>query len=298
MANYLGKVRCQAPFRESTSMAAFFVINKKGEPFVYDSGTDTMHVLANPIRKKDKDCDQLVREIRRRLSELIGADNAEIVFDEERLRTAWDSSYYVPLGSKVSILNGNHELIELTVKDALDFGFQRNFKSFFDFSLVKQIIVGMKLPGSQAVALRKDLEDLQYNAFIEMLKLCKQAKSLAVSIDIFAKRGSMSISDGVATIKLPHRCFEPDMHVEPDIVNQVVADYVQHFPEFMDFLDLVLHARFATDRHADRQSQQRKQTRGRPTCFGIFQAPAAIAHTRHHASGDPCLYPWLVCEWL
>jgi hypothetical protein len=248
MLNYLCKLRCQAPFRESTSMAAFFAVDKMGDPFVFDSGTDTMHVLAHPIRKKDKDCDQLVREIRRHLSELIGADNAEIVFDEERLRAAWDSSYYVPLGSKVSILNGNHELIDLSVKDAMDFGFQRNFDSFFDFSLVKQIIVGMKLSGSEAVALRKDLEGLQYNAFMEMLKLCKQAKSLAVSVDIFAKHGSMSISDGVATIKLPHRCFEPDMLVEPDIVNQVVADYVQHFPEFMDFLDLVLHARFATDR--------------------------------------------------
>lgn len=40
-----GKVRCQAPFRESSSWAAFLKINKSGIPFVYDSGTNITHWL-------------------------------------------------------------------------------------------------------------------------------------------------------------------------------------------------------------------------------------------------------------
>jgi len=38
-----GKLRCQTPFRESSSYAAFYNINDAGIPFVYDSGTGTTH---------------------------------------------------------------------------------------------------------------------------------------------------------------------------------------------------------------------------------------------------------------
>lgn len=37
--------RCQSPFRESTSMAAFIGRHSNGEPFIYDSGTGEKHML-------------------------------------------------------------------------------------------------------------------------------------------------------------------------------------------------------------------------------------------------------------
>ena len=40
-----GKMRCQAPFRESSSMAAFVSVTERGEPFVYDSGTSTSYFV-------------------------------------------------------------------------------------------------------------------------------------------------------------------------------------------------------------------------------------------------------------
>ncbi|MBK9440755.1 MAG: hypothetical protein IPN53_05310 [Comamonadaceae bacterium] len=43
----LGKVRCQSPFRDSNSFAAFFSINADGKPYVYDAGTSTTHWLAS-----------------------------------------------------------------------------------------------------------------------------------------------------------------------------------------------------------------------------------------------------------
>lgn len=39
------KMRCQTPFRESSSCAAFFSLGKQGKPFVFDSGDDTTHWL-------------------------------------------------------------------------------------------------------------------------------------------------------------------------------------------------------------------------------------------------------------
>lgn len=39
------KLRCQTPFRESSSFAAFFSQNAAGKPFLHDSGTNTTHWL-------------------------------------------------------------------------------------------------------------------------------------------------------------------------------------------------------------------------------------------------------------
>ncbi|MGE0155441.1 MAG: phage/plasmid primase, P4 family [Geobacter sp.] len=41
------KVRCQTPFRASTSMAAFLSIGSENKPFVYDVGTSTTHWLSD-----------------------------------------------------------------------------------------------------------------------------------------------------------------------------------------------------------------------------------------------------------
>lgn len=40
------KVRCQTPFRASSSFAAFFSTNPDGKPFVFDAGTSTTHWLS------------------------------------------------------------------------------------------------------------------------------------------------------------------------------------------------------------------------------------------------------------
>lgn len=42
---FTGKIRCQTPFRESSSFAAFISKGQDGKPFVYDSGTSTTHWL-------------------------------------------------------------------------------------------------------------------------------------------------------------------------------------------------------------------------------------------------------------
>ncbi|MBV5330821.1 MAG: hypothetical protein JZU65_24845, partial [Chlorobium sp.] len=39
------KIRCQSPFRTSSSFAAFISVGKDGRPFVYDSGTGITHWL-------------------------------------------------------------------------------------------------------------------------------------------------------------------------------------------------------------------------------------------------------------
>ena len=48
----LGKTRCQTPFRDSSSYAAFIDRGKNGQPFVYDSGTGITHWLED--KENDK----------------------------------------------------------------------------------------------------------------------------------------------------------------------------------------------------------------------------------------------------
>ena len=248
LARYTGKIRCQAPFRASTSMAAFMAIDESGAPFVFDSGTSTKHILAKPIRKTDKDRDQLIEDVKSRLSGLIGYENADVVLDEEALCVAWESTFFSSTSSKLAILNDNDELIELTERDAMKFGFSRLFGSVFDRGFLNEVIREKNLTPEAKAELLNHLEQVKYGPMLEQLKLSKQAKSLSVSVDIFASQGSMSVADGIATVNLPHRSFALDQPAEQTLVDTVVADYSQHFPEFQSFLDLVLNARFASDR--------------------------------------------------
>ena len=229
-------------------MAAFMAIDESGAPFVFDSGTSTKHVLAKPIRKTDKDRDQMIQEVKSRLSGLIGYENADLVLDEEALCAAWESTFFSSTSSKLAILNDNDELIELTERDAMKYGFSRRFGSVFDRGFLNEAIREKNLTPEAKTELLNHLEQIKYGPMLEQLKLSKQAKSLAVSVNIFASQGSLSVADGIATVDLPHRSFAPDQPAEQQLVDSVVADYSQHFPEFQSFLDLVLHARFASDR--------------------------------------------------
>ena len=55
-----GKLRCQAPFRPSTSEAAFIRLDTRGEPFLHDVGTATTYRLAEPdvgeVRRPGRGC--------------------------------------------------------------------------------------------------------------------------------------------------------------------------------------------------------------------------------------------------
>jgi len=250
MINFTGKIRCQAPFRASSSLAAFMSLDDNGNPFVFDSGTETTHVLEKPAtsRKNDHDRERLINEIESRLGTMIGEDNVEAVFDDEVLRSAWDSTFCLPTNGKFAILNRNDELIELTVKDFKEFAFRRSFGRVFRTDFLNAAILEKNLSEDEETSLREYLAELEQGPFIELIKLLKQAKSLNIEVDIFAKRGTMSVADSDATISLPHRRLVAKTDFGPLIIKQVVTDYSQHFPEFHDFLSLVLHARFATDR--------------------------------------------------
>ena len=253
LASDSGKVRCQAPFRDSSSFAAFYSVDHSGAPFVWDSGTTTKHVLSNSYVQKTPDVvrENLVREVEWRLGKLIGDANADLVFDDDALRTAWDSSFFVPGKSKFGLINRENKYIELHFVDYLD-TFRRTFGRIFHSDLltaaVAEIAVKKGLKPNEQTALMKTALSLEHDPLIDNLKLYRQITSLAPRVDLFAQRGTITVADDVATIRLTHRSFVAPRPVAPAQYADVVADYLQHFPEFSDFLQLILHARFAVDR--------------------------------------------------
>lgn len=75
-----GKVRCQSPFRDSESWAAFVSTNTEGIPFIFDSGTNTTHWLTNFEREELKTL--LATEVIEQLMPKVKADAAVALEDE------------------------------------------------------------------------------------------------------------------------------------------------------------------------------------------------------------------------
>lgn len=249
MADYSGKIRCQAPFRASSSMAAFLSLDRRGNPFVFDSGTNTKHVLNRPVANdSDSNEVQLVAEVKSRVGSLIGFDIANAVVDDEILTIAWQSCFFASNNNRVVFINDSDELTELSSTDAVKFGFRRAFGQVFNWSLIAEAIAE-QVHDSKAVAkLNESLKWLEYGPLLESLKLYKQAKVMEVEVDMFIHRGTLRVMDGVACIKLPHRRLVASLNTDAAKVKAVLSDYLEHFPEFTALLDLILYARFASDR--------------------------------------------------
>ena len=75
-----GKLRCQSPFRDSNSYAAFYNTNADGVPFVFDSGTSTTHWL-NPFDAEEV---KLVKanSVVGKLIEAVKDDSAAVLEDD------------------------------------------------------------------------------------------------------------------------------------------------------------------------------------------------------------------------
>ncbi|HRF13118.1 MAG TPA: phage/plasmid primase, P4 family [Candidatus Accumulibacter phosphatis] len=76
---FTGKQRCQTPFRESNSYAAFYSVNAAGKPFVYDVGTTTTHWL-NDFEAEDAKLIQAKTSVEKLLQEV--KEDGAVVLEE------------------------------------------------------------------------------------------------------------------------------------------------------------------------------------------------------------------------
>ncbi len=249
LPNLTEKIRCQAPFRASTSMAAFITLNHNGEPFVYDSGTNIKHFLEQ-TEKISQETKELFNQYKVQLGKLIDIRNVEALLNERVLHAAFDATFWMPDGRKFVFINSKNEQTELSESDFNKFGIFNSFGDIYRADTLDQIISERisDVPGIDEEKLLKSLLILKHGILINHLKLYKQTKSLDVKVDIFSKRAKLTVANSIAEITFPHRSFVPRVEIDQLTITPVIADYHQHFSEFGDLMKLVLYARFATDR--------------------------------------------------
>lgn len=106
------------------------------------------------------------------------------------------------------------------------------------------------LPQNQAHAFVTELTPGIDEALYQHVLIERQYTDLAVRVDMFASHASMSIRDGRAYIAIPRVAFDESIGADiPQSEREaILADYLEHWPMFEEFLDLLAAARFAAAR--------------------------------------------------
>lgn len=231
------KLRCQAPFRESSSMAAFFAVAVSGRPYVHDSGTGVSYYLQSSSITGD--AKTVVAKMVVRVASVLGNDAALAPYciNEDVVADAVERSFWHPDKSKVMFLNNHDGMTQFTAVDAVKFGVKELFGNLINRSLLMSADRGECEDKAQ-------LMTDQARLLVQHLQAHRQASKVKMSIDMFIRKPSMTFVDGDVTIVLRHRPFPEFRDIPDDLVRRVWDDYQNHFPEFPAFVEFTLQSRF------------------------------------------------------
>ncbi len=253
------KVRCQAAFRSSESMAAFFALDHSGAPFVFDVGTGVKHTL--PMRKLpgwNRALEDFYFRVKGRIGHLLDdADLSELAIDETALVRIISGMCWEPDKSKLAVLNDHEASIRLTTNDFTVFGMnQIHGGGWIDFAVLKEHFdridsdaTAIGAPGDPpSMKLREALREYETEALIRESKLHRQINARVVVVDMFNKRASMELVGDVQHLTLPFRPLITTHSCTLPQYEEVVADYKDYWPLFEEWLAVLTAARFAPDR--------------------------------------------------
>jgi hypothetical protein len=259
------KVRCQSPFRASESMAAFFAVNKWGQPRVYDVGTGTLHVLKrDELPGHTSTIGAFVNRCVAAISSKFGGDwdAAELAVNAEALVAIITQTSWLPDRGKVSLFNDLGGLITLTEKEYRVFGQKRTFDAWIDLPAIRPWLMSWD---ARLMAANPDadpgegmgnnmiewLEEYELNAVLTELKLHRQVAERRIAVDMFAPRASMEFDGDRQAVVLPFkrlRCHTLLSECTEDVIDAVSEDYLAHWSMLPQWLDCLVASRFATDR--------------------------------------------------
>jgi len=84
------------------------------------------------------------------------------------------------------------------------------------------------------------------------LRINRYANSINRGVDMFIEKTTLRLNEQVASYRQPYKTLtdklKSKMSSETKWIDEVMKDFTLHFPEFLDFLNLVCAARFAPDR--------------------------------------------------
>ena len=166
--------------------------------------------------------------------------NAEVV---ERMISG---SFWSGQKSKVFLLTRNGDLVQFSEKDSLSH-LGMAYGAIVDSEALKAHV--------EAIAEERGLGSNYVRATLAIpgrrilshLKHYNQRDRLEMRVDMFADKGRMDLLDEKVRVVFTHKPYVPTL---PNYRQDVIDDYMQHFPILDEFLNFIVAARFARTRKA------------------------------------------------
>lgn len=252
------KLRCETPFRESQSEAAFIRMPTSGKPFLFDSGTGITYRLAKETPKASVRTPEGVVRAIGHLCSTLGMTERELAkaidIDYGVIDSICAATVFNQSNSKFVVLKASGEYLQFVppaLQGAVEdiYGRVANTGALSDLLFNHAHDTGMFSNLSEAKATTaisnfvKANNGLIFSALQKHISIHRQFNVLEMGVDMFAESSSISLFDGCATMTLPHIPF-PAGAINPAII----ADYKEHFPQIDSFLDLLVASRFAAAR--------------------------------------------------
>lgn len=212
--------------------------------------------IENPIDKIDAQTLKLASEIKFKINKLLGVTSPESVdwldipIDCRALQSQLNGSFYSSTNRRIYLVNEQGALIQFEGSEAVS-ALSRRYGSFFDDleleSIVETPVRRLTDGKAEYRSLLKQILEVPPKSLISFIKYYSQRDRIDIEVDIFAQDSYMRLTPDVATVRFNHIPYECEIP-EEDLRDDVINDYKMHFPEFDDFLKLIVASRFARDR--------------------------------------------------
>ena len=264
------KLRCEAPFRASSSEAAFIKTYPDGPPTVHDVGVSTTYTIRrsdylsvmNAFGVVDDDAqtgeieDDETTAVARTLAAGIrgklnfafkGATSGEelpkdFVIPWEPIRGMIGTSFLAQNSGKIHFLNKVGDLVVFSRADAWNF-LKQTFGEVYSPGKVRKYLEDADIKGRKADDMMTLFSAIAAKTVMDHISLYRQRLALAWLVDPFINTPHFELREFDALITIPHRPY-PTGPVD----EAVIADFRAHWAEVDDFLDFIAAARFVADR--------------------------------------------------
>lgn len=153
--------------------------------------------------------------------------------------TAWE-----PNKSKFFIM---HEGLKILAGNDLGTFSHALFEDMYSHAdleaLAKQKATAQAMTPTQIKVFVREVMAAAVNKLGAIVRVNRQFTGVRMDVNPFRTEDEMSVEDGIAALGFQHKRL-----VGGDYDEAVIADFRQHFPELDSFLDLLVAARFASDR--------------------------------------------------
>lgn len=255
------KLRCESPFRESVSEAAFIKISEDGQPFIHDIGNGTTYhlqgaVKADPALTKPEPiqlnaADSIAQKVIVHLANALEKENTEfsqeLEYRADLVEAIYNATAWNPNQGKFYFLApGVTDLVIATNTDIRAILAER-FGEILNLQVLRgyadELATAQNIPKNFRGRFTEKVMALPVDRILDLVRAYRQFTSLEMVIDMFSEQGRIITIDGVAHLQYTH-----DLFTHGAVDKALLADYITHFGDLNKFINLIAAARFAASR--------------------------------------------------